>query len=341
MADASGRMRVRRSGSVRRPPSPTRPPLPGWRPWPVRFHRPPRCPSRGSPACRASADDPGHPARAPRAQRVPRRSALRRSARRQHPTAASPHRAAPLRSPRSVSSAALSRADIDEAGELFPQPLRLPVAAPLPRLRRGRVPGQAAAAGQRGLRGDRHQPCASTGQLRAGAPSSTRSPTTRPTSSSPPSSDWNGPRRTRSRSTGSSSSAEDFRSRSARSAPGCADCRTGRSAGSPSGSRCPSRRLEECSLPGLDLRASYQAGFWRLEERDRLAVQLLAAWSDGSFTAEQAAAQLRLDLMTAEGLLARLAERHLLPDHQQQGRPAGLFRPRTGPGLRAATAGRN
>jgi DNA-binding SARP family transcriptional activator len=85
----------------------------------------------------------------------------------------------------------------------------------------------------------------------------------------------------------------------------------------------PRRRLEEFSLPGLDLRASYQAGFWRLEERDRLAIQLFATWADGSFTAEQAAAQLGCDLMSAEGLLARLAERHLLQTTSSKDGPLG------------------
>jgi DNA-binding SARP family transcriptional activator len=74
----------------------------------------------------------------------------------------------------------------------------------------------------------------------------------------------------------------------------------------------PRRRLDESSLPGLDLRSSYDAGFRQLDGRDRLAMQLFAMRTAGSFTAEEAAAQLGCELVSAEGILARLAERHLL-----------------------------
>ncbi|MFC9915224.1 BTAD domain-containing putative transcriptional regulator [Streptomyces sp. NPDC127197] len=74
----------------------------------------------------------------------------------------------------------------------------------------------------------------------------------------------------------------------------------------------PRRRLDESSLPDLDLRASYHAGFRQLDERDRLAMQLFAMRTGGPFTAEDAAKQLGCDLVSAEGVLARLAERHLL-----------------------------
>lgn len=74
----------------------------------------------------------------------------------------------------------------------------------------------------------------------------------------------------------------------------------------------PRRRLDESSLPGLDLRASYDAGFRQLDEWERLAMQLFAMRAGGPFTAEDAAAQLGCDLVSAESVLARLAERHLL-----------------------------
>jgi DNA-binding SARP family transcriptional activator len=74
----------------------------------------------------------------------------------------------------------------------------------------------------------------------------------------------------------------------------------------------PRRRLDESSLPGLDLRASYDAGFRQLDDRDRLAMQLFAMRATDPFTAEDAAAQLGCELVSAEGVLARLAERHLL-----------------------------
>lgn len=86
----------------------------------------------------------------------------------------------------------------------------------------------------------------------------------------------------------------------------------------------PRRRLDESSLPGLDLRASYDTGFRQLNERDRLAIQLFAMRAAGRpFTAEDAAAQLGCDLLSAEGVLARLAERHLLQTTGAQDGPMG------------------
>nr|CAM58803.1 BenR protein [Streptomyces sp. A2991200] len=83
----------------------------------------------------------------------------------------------------------------------------------------------------------------------------------------------------------------------------------------------PRRRLAESSLPGLDLRASYHAEFQQLDERDRLVMQLFAMRAGDPFTAEDAAEQLGCDLVSAEGVLARLAERHLL---QAAGTKEGL-----------------
>ncbi|MFC5220428.1 AfsR/SARP family transcriptional regulator [Streptomyces coerulescens] len=85
----------------------------------------------------------------------------------------------------------------------------------------------------------------------------------------------------------------------------------------------PRRRFDESSLPGLDLRASYDAGFRKLDERDRLAMQLFAMRSSGPFTAEDAAEQLGCDRVSAEGVLARLAERHLLRGTGSKDGPLG------------------
>ncbi|MFE0256723.1 BTAD domain-containing putative transcriptional regulator [Streptomyces sp. NPDC059010] len=85
----------------------------------------------------------------------------------------------------------------------------------------------------------------------------------------------------------------------------------------------PRRRLDESSLPGLDLRASYHAGFRQLDERDRLAMQLFAMRAGSPFTAEDAAQQLGCDLASAEGVLARLTDRHLLQAAGSKDGPVG------------------
>ncbi|WFB09102.1 SARP family transcriptional regulator [Streptomyces sp. LX-29] len=72
------------------------------------------------------------------------------------------------------------------------------------------------------------------------------------------------------------------------------------------------RRLDEVSLPGMDLRPAYAAGFGRLRERERIAILLLGAVGPEEFTSDDAARLLGHDGAGVEGVLAPLVEQHLL-----------------------------
>jgi DNA-binding SARP family transcriptional activator len=75
---------------------------------------------------------------------------------------------------------------------------------------------------------------------------------------------------------------------------------------------CPESRFNALRIGDLDVRAAYEAGYRRLGERERSIFQLLALLPADAFTATRAAGLLGCDMASAEALLGRLVESHLV-----------------------------
>ncbi|WP_433336490.1 BTAD domain-containing putative transcriptional regulator [Spirillospora sp. CA-294931] len=85
----------------------------------------------------------------------------------------------------------------------------------------------------------------------------------------------------------------------------------------------PGNRLNALRIGDLDLRAVYDASFRRVGEREKSIFQLLALLPAEAFTASRAADLLGCDLASAEAVLGRLVENHLVKVERRD--PSGLL----------------